>query len=120
MGLKITKGIWDKLRSVYKGDLQSKKSKLTNLKHKFENLRMFDDEIIERYIHRVNEVVNYIKGVGGKIEESDVVRKVLQTLLKSHKPKSFAIEESNDIDKYTLDKLLGSLSTFEIVKMDKR
>lgn len=88
------------------------------MNHKFENQWMPDDELIQGYIHKVNEVINAIKGTGEKIEESNVVRKVLFILPKPYKSKRFAIKESRDLDKYTLDQLLGSLSTFEIVEMD--
>ncbi|XP_059073824.1 uncharacterized protein LOC131874458 [Cryptomeria japonica] len=80
--LETTKEIWDKLRSVYEGDLKSKKVKLTNLKRKFENLKMSNDVLIKGYIHK------------------------------------FAIEESHDLDKYTLDQLVNSLFAFENVEMD--
>lgn len=46
------------------------------------------------------------------------MRKVLLILPKPYKPKRFVIEESHDLDKYTLDQLLSSLSSFEIFEMD--
>lgn len=104
------------MSSIYEGDEKTTQAKLINLKYKFDNLRMYDDENIESYIHWVNEIVSAIKGMDGKIEESEVVRKVMLTLPKCYKPKKYAIEESHDIDKYTLDQLYGSLSAFEIAK----
>lgn len=52
---------------------------------------MFDDELIEGYINRINEVLNSIKGTSGKIEESNVVTKVLLTLPKPYMHKRFSI-----------------------------
>lgn len=60
-----------------------------------------------------------MKGIGGKLEESEFKRKMMLTLPKSYKPKKYAIEESHDMDKYTLDHLCGSLSVFEIVDLDE-
>lgn len=118
IGLKSTKEIWEKLSSVYEGDQKAKQAKLTNLKNKFGNLRLSDDENIESYLHRVNEIVRAIRGIGGKLEESEVVRKVMLTLPKCYKPKKYAIEESHDMEKYILDHLYGLLSAFEIAELD--
>lgn len=71
--LKIASYVWEKLSYAYERDPETKKAKLMNLKHKFERLRMSDHENIEEYMHKVNEIVNSIKGVDEKMEESDVV-----------------------------------------------
>lgn len=87
VGLKFPKEVQEKLRSVYEGNKKTKQFKLTNLKHKFEDLRTSNDENIESYIHWVNESVSAIKGIGGKLEGSEVVRKVILTLPKYYNPK---------------------------------
>ncbi|XP_059066256.1 uncharacterized protein LOC131857588 [Cryptomeria japonica] len=75
---------------------------------------MVDDEGVKSYIHRVNEIVNAIRGFGRKIEGGNVVRNILFTLPKPYKPKTCTIEEIHDLDKYTIDQLLGSPSTYEL------
>lgn len=60
---------------------------------------MSNDEKIEIYPHWVNEIVSVIRGIGGKLEYNEVVRKVMLTLPKCYKPKKYAIEESYDMDK---------------------
>lgn len=94
MGLKSAKQIWEKLSIMYEGDLKMKQAKLTNINHKFENLRMSNDENIERYLPQVNEILSAIRGIGGTLEESEFVRKVLLTLPKCYKAKKYTIEES--------------------------
>lgn len=47
------------------------------------------------------------------IPESKVVRKVLRSLLKRFRPKATFIEESKDLQVMKLEKLIGSLQTFE-------
>lgn len=79
---------------------------------------MSNGENIEGYIHRVNEIINSLRGVGGTLEESEVVRKIMTTLPKSYKPKKYIIKESCDMNKYSVYQLLGPLSTFEIVELD--
>lgn len=79
---------------------------------------MLDDENIESYIHWVNEIMSVIKGIGGKLEEIKVLRKVMLTLCKCYKPKKYGIKECHDMGKYTLDQLYFSLYTFDIVELD--
>lgn len=56
--------------------------------------------------------------VGGNFEEGDAIRKILLTLPKTYKPNKCVIEECHDLDKYTIDQLLGTLSAYEIVEME--
>lgn len=79
---------------------------------------MFDDKNIEDYIRWVNEIVNALRGVGGTLEESELVRKIMATLPKISKPKKYVTEESHDMNSYTMDQFLGSLSTFKIIELD--
>lgn len=64
---------------------------------------MSDDENIKSYLHQINEIVNVFRGIGGKLEESEVVRKVMLTLPRCYKAKNYVIEENHDMDKHTLD-----------------
>lgn len=45
------------------------------------------------------------------------MKKFLLTLLKPYNPKKCVIEECYDLDKYTIEQLLGSLSTYKISEM---
>lgn len=53
---------------------------------------MFDEDNIERYIHRVNQIVKSIQSISGKLNKTEIVRKVLLTLPKFYKPKKYVIE----------------------------
>jgi len=41
---------------------------------------MNEDDNIEAYMIRVNEVINAIRGLGEKIEDSIIVKKILRSL----------------------------------------
>ena len=49
-----------------------------------------------------------------KIEDAKLVRKVLRSLPKNFQSKATAIEESNDLDEIKIQKLVGSLQTYEL------
>jgi hypothetical protein len=59
-----TKEMWDKLKTIYEGDMKVKGAKLQIFRVKFEQLKMNEDENIASYFLRVDEIVNAIKGFG--------------------------------------------------------
>ena len=52
--------------------------------------------------------------LGEKTEDSKVVRKILRSLPKSFRAMVTAIEESKDLDEIKVQKLIGSLQTYEL------
>lgn len=90
-----------------------------NFKCKFENLRMFEDEDFPSYIHQVDEVVNEIKGIDRELKENEVVKKVHISLPKSYSLKVSCIEESKDLDKYSMDQLYGALTILQMREFEK-
>ena len=59
----------DKLKILYEGAYKVKESKLQTYKGQFESLKMREEEDIGEYLLRVDEVVNAIRGLGGKLKE---------------------------------------------------
>jgi hypothetical protein len=77
-------------------------------------------ETISKYFLRVEELVNSMKGLGEKIEESSLVQKILRSLLDKFNPKISAIEELNDLKILSIDQLLGTLTAYEMrISKDK-
>eukprot|EP00253_Pinus_taeda_P007818 PITA_07818 len=110
------KEMWDKLVGLYDGDSKVKKAKLQTHRRQFESLKMEDEEDISSYFPRVAEVVNSLKGLDEKIEESTIVQKVLRSLPDRFDSKISAIEEAKDLDTLKMDELHGILTTYEMRK----
>jgi hypothetical protein len=120
MHLQTAKKIRDKLINSYEGNEKVKDAKLQTYRLKFEQLKMNEDEIINKYFLRVEELVNAMKGLGEKIEESFLVQKILRSLLDKFNPKVSAIEELNDLKTLSIDQLLGTLTSYEMrIRKDK-
>ena len=51
--------------------------------------------------------------MGKRIPQSDVVRKILRSLLIKFQSKITAIEESKNVDEIKVEQLVGKLQTFE-------
>jgi hypothetical protein len=112
--------MWDKLISSYEGNEKVKDAKLQTFRLKFEQLKMNEDETVSKYFLRVEELVNAMKGLGEKIEESILVQKILRSLLDKFNPKVSAIEELNDLKTLSIDQLLGTLTAYEMrINKDK-
>ena len=74
------KEIWDKLKNVYGGDGKVKGAKLQTYRRKFEHLMMKEDEDIAAYFLRVDEIVNTMRGLGEKVENTTLVQNILRSL----------------------------------------
>ena len=64
-----TKQSWDKLKIIYERASKVKESKLQTYKGQFEILKRREEDNIGEYLLRVAEVVNSIRGLGGKLKE---------------------------------------------------
>ena len=74
------KELWDKLKINYEGYDEVKKEKLQSFSSQFETLKMKEEEDVATYFLRVDEIVNYIAGLGATIEENSVVQNIMRTL----------------------------------------
>ena len=59
---------------------------------------MNEDDTVNKYLLRVEEIVNAMKGLGEKIEETPSVQKILRSFPDRFNPKVSAIEELNDLN----------------------
>ena len=118
---KTAKEAWTILQTTYEGTKAVKDSKLQRLTTSFEEIKMEDDESFDEFYVKLKDIVNSTFNLGETIPEPKIVRKVLRSLPKRFHPKITVIEESKDIDKIPLTKLVGNLQTYELglTRIDK-
>ena len=75
---------------------------------------MEEDESFDEFYAKLKDIVNLAFNLGETIPEPKIMRKVLRFLLERFHAKITVIEESKDIDKIPLTKLVGSLQTYEL------
>ena len=75
---------------------------------------MREEVNIGEYLFRVDEVVNAIRGLGGKLKEKEVVRKILRPLPMRYDSKVSTLEEWDDLRKVTVDELHGIMTAYEM------
>ena len=75
---------------------------------------MEEDESFDEFYAKLKDIVNSAFNLGETIHKPKIVRKMLRSLLERFHAKITAIEESKDIDKIPLTKLVGNLQTYEL------
>ena len=75
---------------------------------------MEEDESFDDFYAKLKDIVNSAFNLGETILEPKIVIKVLRSLPERFHAKITAIEESKDIDKIPLTKLVGNLQTYEL------
>ena len=75
---------------------------------------MEEDESFDEFYAKLKDIVNSVFNLGETIPEPKIVRKMLRSLLERFHANITVIEESKDIDKIPLTKLVGNLQTYEL------
>ena len=75
---------------------------------------MEEDESFDEFYAKLKDIVNLAFNLGETIPEPKIVRKVLRSLSERFHAKIMTIEESKDIDKIPLTKLVSNLQTYEL------
>lgn len=116
-----SKEIWDSMKKKFQGSARSKRQQLQALRAEFEQHRMEESETVSEYFSRTMAVVNKMRKLGDKIEDLVIIEKILRSMSPKFNYVVCAIEESKDIENYSIDELQGSLQVHErkIVKHDK-
>ena len=63
---------------------------------------------------RFTHISNEVKSLGKSFTTKELVRKILWFLPQSREAKVTAIQEAKDIDKISLDELIGNLQIYEL------
>ncbi|XP_070047182.1 uncharacterized protein [Nicotiana tomentosiformis] len=110
------KEIWEAFQTAHEGTTQIKQSKIDMLTTEYELFRMKDDESIQDMHTRFTSIINELHSLGEIIPRNKLVRKILSVLLGSWESKVNAITEAKDLQKLTIDELIGNLKTYEMKK----
>ena len=112
--IETVKEAWTILQTIYEGTKAVKDSKLQRLITSFEEIKTKEDKSFDKFYAKLKDIVNLAFNLGETILEPKIVRKVLRYLPERFQAKITAIEESKDIDKILLTKLVGNLRTYEL------
>ena len=100
---------WTILQTTYEGTKVVKDLKFQRLTTSFEEIKIEEDESFDEFYAKLKDIVKSVFNLGETILEPKIVRKVLKSLLERFHAKITVIEESKDIEKIPLTKLVGNL-----------
>lgn len=104
---------WDTLQTVHDGTDTVKQAKLQNLITAFETLRMKDTKTFDELYAKLSDIVKSSFNLGEPIAEVRIIKKILQSLPERFRPKVVVIEECQNLNTLTIEKLVGNLQTFD-------
>ena len=110
--------IWRTLEITHEGTSRVKDSKVNILLHDFELFRMQPSETIGDMYTRFTDVVNNLRVLGKSFSNFDLVSKILRSLPKRWDPKITAIQETKNLNDFSLEELIGSLMTYEMTLLE--
>ena len=110
------KDIWDALQVAHEGTNQVKQSRIELLMRKYELFEMGDRESVMDMYTRFTHITNELRSLGKSFTIEELVRKILRILPHSWEAKVTAIQEAKEMNKITLDELIGNLQTYELRK----
>ncbi|XP_049399763.1 uncharacterized protein LOC125863810 [Solanum stenotomum] len=113
MSLKSAKAIWDYLKAEYEGDDRIKGLQVLNLIRDFELQKIKESKTIKEYSDRLMIIANRVRLLGSEFKYSCIVEKILVTVPERFEATITTLENTKDLSKITLAKLLNSLQAQE-------
>lgn len=105
--------VWIALRTMFLGADRVQEARVQSLKEEFENLKMKTSETVEDYAFKVGTIVNKIRELGEIIEDSYVVKRMLQSFPIKFLQIVSSIEQFADLNNMTVEELIGRLKAHE-------
>jgi hypothetical protein len=104
---------WEILETTYEGIKIVKSTKLQMLISQFEGIKILDDETINKFYTKINDLRNSMGSLGKKISYAKLIKKILRSLPEQFRIKVTTIEESEYLDTIKIEELVGSFQTYE-------
>ena len=101
-------------RNSWEGTKVVKINKLQQLPTRFESIRMSDDESLNEFYAKLNDIINFAYNLGEIYDQPKIVMKILRSLIEDFRLKVTITTESKDVDSILVDKLVKSLQSYEL------
>ncbi|GJZ41320.1 zinc finger, CCHC-type containing protein [Tanacetum coccineum] len=119
-GCKTAKELWESLKKRHVGEEKVQQARLQSLMIGFQTLQMKEDDTVDAFTAKLNGYATKAKELGKTLDESLLVRKLLDSTPDKFIQIVASIEQTSDLDDITLDEITGKLKAFEeIIKLRK-
>ncbi|XP_021974630.1 uncharacterized protein LOC110869708 [Helianthus annuus] len=110
---KTAKEIWENLKTRHVGVDHLQKARLHTLMSEFELLQMKEDDTIDEFTTKINNIVTRASKYGRTLNQSTLVQKLLNAVPDRFIQIVASIEQYFDLDTMMLDEAIGILKTYE-------
>lgn len=110
---KSAKEAWDAIRNLRIGDERSRDASAPRLRRELAQISFKDGESISEFGIRIKAIATNLRTLGDHITDSEVVKKLLQVVPERLTQAAVAIEMFSDLNKTTIDEVIGRLRLFE-------
>ncbi|GJT89234.1 zinc finger, CCHC-type containing protein [Tanacetum coccineum] len=112
-GCETAKELWESLKRRHVGEEKVQQARLQSLMIGFQTLQMKEDDTVDAFTAKLNGYATKAKELGKTLDESLLVRKLLDSTPDRFIQIVASIEQTNDLDDITLDEIIGKLKAFE-------
>jgi hypothetical protein len=81
---------------------------------RFEENKMLEDESFGEFYSKMSDLRNLMVSLGKTVLDVKLIRKILRSSPERFRIKVTTIEESKDLEEMKIEKLVGSLQTYEL------
>jgi hypothetical protein len=110
---KTGREVWQLLKARFVGAERVRDARLQTLKAEFDALRMKEEETVDEFSGRLTTMSVRFGNLGGTLEESVMVKKLLDTVPERFIQIVAGIEQFCDLKTLVFDEAIGRLRTFE-------
>jgi hypothetical protein len=107
------KDAWDALQEMHMGEERIKKARVQTLKRELAGMYMGESEKVNEFALKVTTIVNEIRSLGTKVEETSVVEKILYSVPDKFLPLISTLEQWGDVSAMRVTEAVGRLRAFE-------
>ena len=112
-GCKTAKEVWEALKKRHVGADKVQKARLQSLMIELQALQMKKDDTLDAFTARLNGYATKARELGKTLDQSLLVRKLLDSMPDQFIQIVASIEQNCDLDEVTLDEIIGKLKAYE-------
>ncbi|XP_042423046.1 uncharacterized protein LOC122010594 [Zingiber officinale] len=110
---KTAKEVWDSLKTRYLGSDRVKKAHVQTLKSEIDALRMKETDTIDEFADKLSAMSNKFSVLGATLEDSSLVKKLLDSVPDKFFPIVADIEQFHDLETIPFEETIGRLKAYE-------
>ena len=112
-GCKTAKEVWEALKKRHVGADKVHKARVQSLMIEFQTLQMKEDDTLDAFTAKLNGYATKARELGKTLDQSLLVRKLLDSMPDQFIQIVASIEQNCDLDEVILDEIIGKLKAYE-------